>query len=743
MPPAKSEIESISKTLLASLGERNLPGEVIKKSPAERGLCNDCARFNWTYHLERYLDNIELDSTSIYEDSLVYETIRTHEPSYTERIVDDQVQNWYLIKNTPYSGSYHMNEHCSSAKMVLGFRHSSDLSQRKCSLCNLIFDAIKARNSGSRIRDQDTSDDLNHHDCVNFPISSIHIQLYNIGRYDPSKRVLTVDIYSQLNPTGRAFKFRFWFAKSGRGPAVRSMINPHQIDLNHFMYGLKSCKFKHGDRCRPQAHHKIPNFKLIDTWTDRVITSQEGWSYIALSYVWGNTQNFRLKSADFIRYHYPIGSSETFYAQLDRHKLPRTIRDAMFLVETLGERYFWVDSLCIVEDNDMEMKEMIHSMDRVYKAATLTIVAASGDDANAGLPGIYPGSRSLPTGSIESTRLVSVIDPVSLAANPWTNRGWTYQEYHFSTRCLVFTEQSVRYECPEGFWQESSPKMQAPDPPAPRAANINFDTADDPSFRCYAFHVPEYTRRNLTFEEDILNAFTAILQDISARFDTTFCWGLPTQSFFKGLLWCNAFCSDKTKSPLKRRTGHRKGHAQFPSWSWAGWVGPVQYSTSFKCHAHKLLSDLVWPWDSEYHVDCEEDVFRSGILTIDVHFTTLNHLHLCRPNDVKYCRLDDGTQWTSGTKQCFSLGRTAGEPAGDEHVLMIVEQGSNGIFIIERVFFEFWRHAGRYSSQKKSGFGWDDTCYQIAWAMKRNFFFFGASPSALLFLRSSVAYCSA
>lgn len=67
--------------------------------------------------------------------------------------------------------------------------------------------------------------------------------------------------------------------------------------------------------------------------------------YVALSYVWGLTQNYTTV-LDNIRIHQQQGSLETF---LD--KIPKVIRDAMDLVRRLGLRYLWVDSLCIVQNS--------------------------------------------------------------------------------------------------------------------------------------------------------------------------------------------------------------------------------------------------------------------------------------------------------------------------------------------------------------------------------------------------------
>jgi hypothetical protein len=51
----------------------------------------------------------------------------------------------------------------------------------------------------------------------------------------------------------------------------------------------------------------------------------------------------------------------------------------MQLVRDVGERYLWVDALCIVQDNDESKMRDIHNMGVIYANATFTIVAADGD----------------------------------------------------------------------------------------------------------------------------------------------------------------------------------------------------------------------------------------------------------------------------------------------------------------------------------------------------------------------------
>jgi hypothetical protein len=80
--------------------------------------------------------------------------------------------------------------------------------------------------------------------------------------------------------------------------------------------------------------------------------------------------------------------------------------------------------------------------------------------------------------------------------------------------------------------------------------------------------VTTYTSRSLTNDGDSLNAFQVGL----ARFGKPvypegFEWGMPLKEFPQSLAWIH----DHTVKPTRR--------AAFPSWSWAGWGGTVQYPT--------------------------------------------------------------------------------------------------------------------------------------------------------------------
>lgn len=139
---------------------------------------------------------------------------------------------------------------------------------------------------------------------------------------------------------------------------------------------------------------------LVDV-QDRCLV-QRDWDcrYIALSYVWGDLVAFRSQKTNFPSLKFP-GSLNGVMGQM-----PQVIQDAITFTANVKQQYLWVDSLCIVQDDDTFKERYIPRMHLIYQSSLATIVATAGKDANKGLPGIsYPreapytpikfGSRSL------------------------------------------------------------------------------------------------------------------------------------------------------------------------------------------------------------------------------------------------------------------------------------------------------------------------------------------------------------
>jgi hypothetical protein len=82
-------------------------------------------------------------------------------------------------------------------------------------------------------------------------------------------------------------------------------------------------------------------------------------------------------------------------------------------------------------------------------------------------------------------------------------------------------------------------------------------------FTQYTAAVELYTRRSLTEPSDILNAFEGVERVLQNHMDTSMHFGLPLGLLDSALLW-------ESSQLLRRREG-------FPSWSWAGWLGEIQW----------------------------------------------------------------------------------------------------------------------------------------------------------------------
>ncbi|KAF2670207.1 HET-domain-containing protein, partial [Microthyrium microscopicum] len=202
---------------------------------------------------------------------------------------------------------------------------------------------------------------------------------------------------------------------------------------------LTNCDTGHGSRCgsATKPPDLSPTWRFIDCQTRQLVDLPAGSEYFALSYVWGDT------SVD-----------EVDATELQSNKLPprtaQVIEDSIVVVLKLQVRYLWVDKYCIHQWNTDEKHRQIQNMNSIYEGAIATIVAAAGDDASYGLPGVNGKSRKKqPTAELGCVSLISSLPqlPIVLAETKWATRGWTYQEAILSKRCLFFTDYQVYFNC--------------------------------------------------------------------------------------------------------------------------------------------------------------------------------------------------------------------------------------------------------------------------------------------------------
>jgi hypothetical protein len=204
-------------------------------------------------------------------------------------------------------------------------------------------------------------------------------------------------------------------------------------------------------------------------------------------------------------------------------------------------------------------------MDAVYIAADIVIIAAGSANANAGIPGLDPGSRGFrqPIEQIAPDFRLAYKsrwqDGIKRAK--YYTRGWTYQEQNFATRSLVFIDGKVVFRCQgTDAWEEHLPETADQIRGQPRRAGAY--SGDDIGET--EGTIQTYSERELTYPGDIYNAFAGVSRQLAYRLDTDLCHGIPTIYFDWFLLWF----------PLKDQARRASPHPITPSWSWSGWTGP-------------------------------------------------------------------------------------------------------------------------------------------------------------------------
>jgi len=192
------------------------------------------------------------------------------------------------------------------------------------------------------------------------------------------------------------------FATQPGGPIVtdnahylRHAVYP-ELDVSRVTRWLSTCAQTHSGNCvwEPEvafgdAFPGLQVMRLIDVFQQRLVEIRCLTRYAALSYIWGAVDNFRLTTANRGRLLLP-GAIQSIF-----NMIPRTVQDAISLVRKLGIRYLWVDALCLLQNEAEDLRCGVQVMDQVYERSFLTIIAACGHDADAGLPGVEPNTRRM------------------------------------------------------------------------------------------------------------------------------------------------------------------------------------------------------------------------------------------------------------------------------------------------------------------------------------------------------------
>jgi Heterokaryon incompatibility protein (HET) len=450
-----------------------------------------------------------------------------------------------------------------------------------CVLCRIVLCAIVQGMGPEQDIQQSEEDRLFAADWYLSPFVYSHEQ-YGPGYqlflrpdvFDAEKRNDTAHLHPSY-PFG--FRLMSNAARSGR------RIPPDQLDFKWIKSTIEFCELSTDMPARNFARQ----VRVIDTQTMRIVNLSHDDRYIALSYPWGKVAQLKLTHQTLNFFRTPQSLSQVF------RQLPRTIQDAITLVQKVGERYLWLDCLCILQDDEIDVRQQMKQMGTLYAHAYFTIFAISGQDANYGLPRVRPAPRKckqvvMKIGDLSVANILPWMEEEDLlSAGAWGSRGWTFQERFKAQRGVFIGDQGVIINCMHTYSPEDEHcfhKITRDEDMIAKGTMFFYAgpdkrcepfIRDETEFDTFTILVSEYTQRHLTYQTDALAAFLGVQDTIEGKLSCKLIHGHPEGEFDAALLWSPVGSSIRRWDPVAHKP-------LFPSWSWLGWVG----------HA-------AWPWQME------------------------------------------------------------------------------------------------------------------------------------------------
>lgn len=142
---------------------------------------------------------------------------------------------------------------------------------------------------------------------------------------------------------------------------------------------------------------------------------------------------------------------------------PKTFRDAIEITRALEIPYLWIDSLCIVQDDQEDWKIESRLMEQVYSNAYVTIAASCATGTYDGFLKPRP-HRDCVRVKVGATSTVYVCDAIDDFTRDVENgqlnrRGWVLQERALARRTIYFADKQTYWECGQGVRCETLTKM--------------------------------------------------------------------------------------------------------------------------------------------------------------------------------------------------------------------------------------------------------------------------------------------
>ena len=278
--------------------------------------------------------------------------------------------------------------------------------------------------------------------------------------------------------------------------------------------------------------------------------------YTALRYTWGAGANgpCRTTKDNFNEYMRGIAWD----------KLTKTTQDAICVTHALGLKLLRVESLCILQDDQVDWENDAAKMSDVFAGSDLTIAAVAAIDSCGGLkfdsiaPPIYDPPGNGYSGTLLRWEVARFGD---LEMSHLHSRDWVFQEILLSRKRLYFAEDQVFWHCRCLVQSEDCTYV-----------NHEVETLPTTTMKTEAWQDMKstYSRKNFTYSTDRLAALAGVVKWYSKRFELTPLLGLWRETIGLGLGW--QIIEKDCKGAMPRQSTI----AGLPSWTWLVWNGYIQ-----------------------------------------------------------------------------------------------------------------------------------------------------------------------
>lgn len=359
----------------------------------------------------------------------------------------------------------------------------------------------------------------------------------------------------------------------------------HSSSFDRVKFWIKDCRENH-QSCGSGEMRPLPT-RVLDlggeTPSLNIYESRnELGRYGCLSHCWGSSQPVITESSN-----------------LDRHKervewsaLPKTFQDAISFARYLQIRFLWIDSLCIIQDNEADWQRESAKMASIYQNAYVVLAATRSSNADGGCFSkthteyqaheVYQfpwNGRERPINIYARRKLPHLVrgchqsdqEQYRVQQFPLLTRAWTYQELLLGARIVHFAEHELVWECQESTrCQCGGVKTDV----MPRdLLTFMKDNEVYPLERYsrlakrWRAIVEEYSKLKLTCEKDKLPALSGLARYMQQYRTDRYLAGLWEDELPISLLW----------RPTEPGRTYRPSKYTAPSWSWASVVGKIYF----------------------------------------------------------------------------------------------------------------------------------------------------------------------